>query len=331
MRVGGVAPGRPRPAAGALLRHRAAAARDARRPGRRPRSAGWGRRSSTPSGSMSVQRCKPHSWRCTSSFSSSHRLNLNFDVMIKLSVNVNKVATLRNSRGGACAVGARGGRASASPPVRPGITVHPRADARHITAARRARDRRRCCATLGSRVGVQHRGRSAAGSADARPRGEADAVHAGAGAPGRDHQPGRLAAATLARRRWPASSAAARRRHPRQPVRRSGGRGRSAGPPASAPTASSCTPSRSPARSSAARRRRAASFDVYARAAELAHVARPRRQRRPRPRSRQPARCSALPHLDEVSIGHALVSHALFVGLDRERPRIPGASSDGAR
>jgi len=25
----------------------------------------------------------------------------------------------------------------------------------------------------------------------------------------------------------------------------------------------------------------------------------------------------ALPHLDEVSIGHALVSHALFVGLDR--------------
>ena len=52
----------------------------------------------------------------------------------KLSVNVNKVATLRNSRGGrvpsvleaitACvAAGA------------PGITVHPRADARHITAA----------------------------------------------------------------------------------------------------------------------------------------------------------------------------------------------------
>ena len=54
--------------------------------------------------------------------------------MIRLSVNVNKVATLRNSRGGqvpdvleaveAClAAGA------------PGITVHPRADQRHITAA----------------------------------------------------------------------------------------------------------------------------------------------------------------------------------------------------
>ena len=54
--------------------------------------------------------------------------------MIHLSVNVNKVATLRNSRGGSVpsvlqavdvciAAGA------------PGITVHPRADARHITSA----------------------------------------------------------------------------------------------------------------------------------------------------------------------------------------------------
>src|SRR5262244_592383 len=52
--------------------------------------------------------------------------------MIRLSVNVNKVATLRNSRGGkvpsvleavdvCVAAGA------------PGITVHPRADRRHIT------------------------------------------------------------------------------------------------------------------------------------------------------------------------------------------------------
>lgn len=52
----------------------------------------------------------------------------------KLSVNVNKVATLRNSRGGdlpdvvdAVRVCLRAGA--------PGITVHPRADARHITTA----------------------------------------------------------------------------------------------------------------------------------------------------------------------------------------------------
>ena len=54
--------------------------------------------------------------------------------MTKLSVNVNKVATLRNSRGGHLP--------SVTDAVRvcvaagsPGITVHPRADARHITFA----------------------------------------------------------------------------------------------------------------------------------------------------------------------------------------------------
>ena len=54
--------------------------------------------------------------------------------MVKLSVNVNKVATLRNSRGGtvpsvlqAVTVCVEAGA--------PGITVHPRADARHITTA----------------------------------------------------------------------------------------------------------------------------------------------------------------------------------------------------
>jgi pyridoxine 5-phosphate synthase len=52
--------------------------------------------------------------------------------MIRLSVNVNKIATLRNSRGGsipsvldAVAICLRAGAA--------GITVHPRADRRHIT------------------------------------------------------------------------------------------------------------------------------------------------------------------------------------------------------
>src|SRR5262245_45419750 len=54
--------------------------------------------------------------------------------MIRLSVNVNKVATLRNSRGGripsvieAVDVCVDAGS--------PGITVHPRADERHITRA----------------------------------------------------------------------------------------------------------------------------------------------------------------------------------------------------
>ncbi len=66
--------------------------------------------------------------------------------MVKLSVNVNKVATLRNARGGrepnlieavevCIAAGA------------PGITVHPRADRRHITPA----DVRAIAQTLGGR------------------------------------------------------------------------------------------------------------------------------------------------------------------------------------
>src|SRR5215208_6192595 len=52
----------------------------------------------------------------------------------RLSVNVNKVATLRNSRGGSIpsVLSAVDVCVSAGAP---GITVHPRADARHITFA----------------------------------------------------------------------------------------------------------------------------------------------------------------------------------------------------
>jgi pyridoxine 5-phosphate synthase len=52
--------------------------------------------------------------------------------MVRLSVNVNKVATLRNSRGGALPSVVDAARVSADAGA-PGITVHPRADARHIT------------------------------------------------------------------------------------------------------------------------------------------------------------------------------------------------------
>src|SRR4030095_17004809 len=52
--------------------------------------------------------------------------------MVRLSVNVNKVATLRNSRGGAVpsVIDAVNVCVAAGAP---GITVHPRADQRHIT------------------------------------------------------------------------------------------------------------------------------------------------------------------------------------------------------
>ena len=54
--------------------------------------------------------------------------------MIKLSVNVNKVATLRNSRGGSVPSVLDAVKVCIDAGA-PGITVHPRADARHITKA----------------------------------------------------------------------------------------------------------------------------------------------------------------------------------------------------
>ena len=54
--------------------------------------------------------------------------------MAKLSVNVNKIATVRNSRGGREPSVIEAVRACIDAGA-PGITVHPRADARHITTA----------------------------------------------------------------------------------------------------------------------------------------------------------------------------------------------------
>ena len=54
--------------------------------------------------------------------------------MVKLSVNVNKVATVRNSRGGRMPSVIEAVRVCIDAGA-PGITVHPRADARHITSA----------------------------------------------------------------------------------------------------------------------------------------------------------------------------------------------------
>lgn len=53
--------------------------------------------------------------------------------MVKLSVNVNKVATVRNSRGGRVPSVVDAVRVCLDAGA-PGITVHPRADARHITS-----------------------------------------------------------------------------------------------------------------------------------------------------------------------------------------------------
>lgn len=60
--------------------------------------------------------------------------DLGFGILIRLSVNVNKIATLRNSRGGVVPSVLEAAKVCVETGA-PGITVHPRADARHITKA----------------------------------------------------------------------------------------------------------------------------------------------------------------------------------------------------
>src|SRR5262245_49834572 len=70
--------------------------------------------------------------------------------MVRLSVNVNKIATVRNSRGGKVPSVLDAARVCVEAGA-PGITVHPRADARHITAAD-VREVSAWLRTLGGRV-----------------------------------------------------------------------------------------------------------------------------------------------------------------------------------
>lgn len=236
--------------------------------------------------------------------------------MIKLSVNVNKVATLRNSRGGrvpsvleavdvCLAAGA------------PGITVHPRADERHITAADTreiaARMRAAKAATPGIEFNIE---------GDPRPdfiqlvlETQPDQCTLVPVTPGEitsqagwsaETSPERLTAIVKrlqlekirvsifvdpveAPVRWAKRIGADRIELYTEPFARDFEKGDAAG---------------------------RAAFQTYASAAELAHAlgmgvnAGHDLDLENLPLFRQ------LPHLDEVSIGHALVSRALFRGLD---------------
>ena len=166
----GVAARGPRPPAGALLGHRAAAAHHARRPrSRRDQALGERDRGDRETGDSRDAHQLPPSTTDTAALHSD---------MINLSVNVNKVATVRNSRGGTVPSVVEAAEVCVEAGA-PGITVHPRADARHITFAGRPRAGRHAGAVPRARR-VQHRRRSAAGPAGARARRPARPVHAGA-------------------------------------------------------------------------------------------------------------------------------------------------------
>jgi len=234
--------------------------------------------------------------------------------VIQLSVNVNKVATLRNSRGGAIPSVLDAVRVCVDAGV-PGITVHPRADTRHITATD-VREVAALLRTLGRHVEFNIEGdprpdllalvhevkptqctlvpvrpgeiTSQAGWASDTPREEIGPVVRDLRARGvrvslfvdPDERP----------IRWAAEMAADRVELYTEPFARAYERGPQAAEE---------------------------SYAMYARAATLARslglainaghdldLDNLRVFRR-------------LPHLAEVSIGHALISHALFVGLDR--------------
>jgi pyridoxine 5-phosphate synthase len=230
----------------------------------------------------------------------------------RLSVNVNKVATIRNSRGGgvpsvteAVAVCLAAGAQ--------GITVHPRADARHITTAD-VRDIAR--ALNGHRPLVEYniegdpRPDLLALIEEVRPDqctlvpvkpGE---VTSQAGWPAGEHAELRDTVRRLQQAgvrvslfidpeieaaRWAAALGADRIELYTEPFARAHQQSPAAGQ---------------------------ASFDRYAAVAEAAHAAGLGvNAGHDLDLSNLPL-FRTLPHLDEVSIGHALVSHALFVGLE---------------
>jgi pyridoxine 5-phosphate synthase len=234
--------------------------------------------------------------------------------VIKLSVNVNKVATVRNSRGGRIPSVVSAVRACIEAGA-PGITVHPRADERHITTAD--------VHAIESLVHEEFNNVEYNIEGDPRPNllelvrqvkptqctlvpvqpGE---ITSQAGWPP-DTPQMEIAASVLALRsadvrvslfvdpeeaaiRWAASAGADRVELYTEPYARAFERGAEAAQ---------------------------ASFDKYARAAELAHSLGMGINAGHDLDLDNLVLFRRLPHLDEVSIGHALISHALFVGLER--------------
>ena len=232
----------------------------------------------------------------------------------KLSVNVNKVATVRNSRGGRVPSVLDAVRVCVAAGS-PGITVHPRADARHITAA----DVREIAAhlrPLRGRVEYNIEGdprpdllalvhevkpdqctlvpvkpgeiTSQAGWSTDTPRAEIE------GAVGELKQAGIRVSVFVdpedAPVRWAADLGADRVELYTEPFARAFEQGTADGE---------------------------RSLAAYARVAELAHGLGLGVNAGHDLDLENLTLFRTLPHLDEVSIGHALISHALFVGLER--------------
>jgi len=234
--------------------------------------------------------------------------------MVRLSVNVNKVATVRNSRGGRVPSVLDAVKACVDAGS-PGVTVHPRADERHITK-RDVVEIAGMLAPLRDRVEFNIEGDPRPDLIDlvlqVRPHqctlvpvvpGE---ITSQAGWPP-DTSPERLVAVIKrlqferirvslfvdpaeAPIRWAKRLGADRIELYTEPFAREFAKGT---------------------------REAAAAFSAYAAAAELAHSLGLGINAGHDLDLDNLTLFRTLPHLDEVSIGHALISHALFVGLER--------------
>ena len=234
--------------------------------------------------------------------------------MIRLSVNVNKVATIRNSRGGGVPSVLDAARVCIEAGA-PGVTVHPRADARHITEAD-VRELSALLRDLGSRTEFNIEGDPrpdlTALVLEVRPTqctlvpvrpGE---ITSQAGWPADTPQTALAALVSDLRKagvrvslfvdaedapiRWARDVGADRIELYTEPFARAFERGGAAAD---------------------------ASFRTYAAAAELAYTLGLGVNAGHDLDLSNLVLFRTLPHLDEVSIGHALISHAVFVGLDR--------------
>ena len=237
--------------------------------------------------------------------------------MIRLSVNVNKFATLRNSRGGNTPSVLRAVETCLAAGA-PGITVHPRADERHI----RRSDVIEIAALLAAR---EHSGPEVEFNIEGDPRPDLIALVLDV----RPHQctlvpvvPGEIT-----------SQAGWRPDTPVEPIGALVGRLREAGVRVSLFVDADETAvawasragadrvelytepfARAFARSETVGRE---SFALYAAAAEAAHALGLGVNAGHDLDLDNLRLFRELPYLDEVSIGHALISHALWVGLDR--------------
>lgn len=234
--------------------------------------------------------------------------------MAKLSVNVNKVATLRNSRGGHLPSVTDAVRVCVAAGA-PGITVHPRADARHITLA----DVREVSAQLRA----DHKGVEFNIEGDPRPDLLA-LVH--------EVRPDQCTLVPVregevtSQAGWPSSTPVSTLQSTIRDLQRAGVRvSVFIDPdPEAVRWASSLDADRIELYTEPYARAYAAggdvrkkSFEQYTAAAMLAHSLGVGVNAGHDLDLDNLTLFRTLPHLDEVSIGHALISHALYVGLDK--------------